>query len=141
MRMPKSLWQKSPQSENAGETACATFGLQRLAKPGGAGIQPARLLPQAAKRWIGGLPLLLAGIGTLAWSAAEAEKPFTKQEREYWAFQKVQRREPPSTKQSAWVRNPIDAFILSQLEAKGIQPGTEADKVTLIRRVTFDLTG
>ena len=35
-----SLWQKSRQSENAGETACATFGLQRLAAPGGAGIQP-----------------------------------------------------------------------------------------------------
>ena len=44
----KSLWQKSRNSGIAGETACATFGLQQLAEPGGAGIQPAGLLPQAA---------------------------------------------------------------------------------------------
>src|SRR5687767_11987254 len=43
-----SLWQKSRNSGIAGETACATFELQQLAEPGGAGIQPAGLLPHAA---------------------------------------------------------------------------------------------
>ena len=41
----------------------------------------------------------------------------------------------------AWVRNPIDAFVLAHLEAKGIAPAPEADKATLIRRATYDLLG
>ena len=40
-----------------------------------------------------------------------------------------------------WVRNPIDAFVLSRLAKDGLKPSPEADKVTLIRRVTLDLTG
>ena len=41
----------------------------------------------------------------------------------------------------AWVRNPIDAFILAKLETEGIEPSEEADRVALIRRLSFDLTG
>ena len=41
----------------------------------------------------------------------------------------------------AWVRNPIDAFILARLEREGIEPSPEADRVTLLRRLSFDLTG
>ena len=50
---PKSLWQKSQNSGIAGGTACATFGLQQLAQPGGSGIQPAGLLAQALKLALG----------------------------------------------------------------------------------------
>jgi hypothetical protein len=42
---------------------------------------------------------------------------------------------------SAWVRNPIDAFILARLEKDGLAPSPEADRATLLRRLSFDLTG
>jgi len=59
----------------------------------------------------------------------------------HWAFVAPIRPELPAVKDKAWVRNPIDAFILSRLEAEGLQPSPEASKEKLIRRVTLDLTG
>jgi hypothetical protein len=47
----------------------------------------------------------------------------------------------PAVKNSDWVRNPIDTFILGKLEAEGVQPSAEADRITLIRRLSFDLIG
>lgn len=58
-----------------------------------------------------------------------------------WSLQQVSRPKPPSVKNAAWVRGPIDAFILSRLESRGIQPSKEASKAVLLRRVSFDLTG
>ena len=60
---------------------------------------------------------------------------------DFWAF--VPPKEPsiPHVKNQAWVKSPIDAFILAGLEAKGLMPAPPADKRTLIRRATFDLTG
>jgi hypothetical protein len=84
--------------------------------------------------------LCLASIALGAEATAPA-KTFTAKERAYWALQPVRRPEPPTVQNLAWVRNPIDAFILQRLEAKGIQPGPEADKTTLLRRLTFDLIG
>ncbi|MEP7338788.1 MAG: DUF1549 and DUF1553 domain-containing protein [Acidobacteriota bacterium] len=60
---------------------------------------------------------------------------------EYWAFRKPIRSALPPVKNSAWVKNPIDAFVLAKLEEKSLQPSSPADKRTLLRRVTFDLTG
>lgn len=60
---------------------------------------------------------------------------------EHWAYRPVQRPPLPPVKNAAWVRNPIDAFVLARLEREGLRPSPEADRITLLRRVTLDLTG
>ena len=59
----------------------------------------------------------------------------------HWAFVPPVSPALPAVKNAAWVRNPIDRFILSRLEKEGLTPSPEADKITLLRRVTLDLTG
>ncbi len=66
---------------------------------------------------------------------------FTSDQRGHWAYQPVARPEAPPVKEVAWVLNPIDRFILAGLESLGLPHSTPADRVALIRRVTFDLTG
>ncbi|MBX7210476.1 MAG: PSD1 and planctomycete cytochrome C domain-containing protein [Verrucomicrobiaceae bacterium] len=61
--------------------------------------------------------------------------------RKFWSFRPVESPALPKTKDTAWIRTPIDAFILAKLEEKGLKPAPPADKRTLIRRATFDLTG
>jgi hypothetical protein len=61
--------------------------------------------------------------------------------RRQWSNQPVVRPTVPSVKDRSGIRNPVDAFILSRLEAEGLRPAPEADRVTLIRRLTYDLTG
>lgn len=60
---------------------------------------------------------------------------------EHWAFIPPKREPPPGTKQADWVRNAIDQFVLARLEKEGLTPSPEAGRRTLIRRVTYDLTG
>ena len=59
----------------------------------------------------------------------------------YWAFVPPTPPVLPPVKNSAWGRSPIDLFLLSALEAKGLSPASPADKRTLLRRATYDLTG
>ena len=61
--------------------------------------------------------------------------------REHWAFKPIQHPQAPAVHNRRWVRNPIDAFVLAQLETKGLTPSPRADRRTLIRRATYDLTG
>jgi len=61
--------------------------------------------------------------------------------REFWSFKTLAAPAAPVVKNTAWVKTPIDAFVLSQLEAKSLSPAPPADKRTLIRRATQDLTG
>ena len=61
--------------------------------------------------------------------------------RGHWAYQPIADPEPPAVKQAGWGRNGIDAFILARLESEGLAPSLEADRRTLLRRVTLDLTG
>ena len=58
-----------------------------------------------------------------------------------WSLRPVIRPPVPAVKNSGWARNAIDAFLLARLEAEGLQPAAEADRVTLIRRLKYDLTG
>ena len=61
--------------------------------------------------------------------------------RDAWAFQPVQKIAVPSLKDAAAVRTPIDAFIVERLQEKGLNLAPPADRLTLLRRATFDLTG
>jgi hypothetical protein len=61
--------------------------------------------------------------------------------RRWWSFQPLNHVEPPAVKDSAWPSTDIDRFILAQQEARGLSRLAAADKRTLIRRITFDLTG
>ena len=60
---------------------------------------------------------------------------------EHWAFVTPMQPEWPAVIDASWVRQPLDLFILSKLESQGLNPSVRADRRTLIRRVTFDLTG
>jgi hypothetical protein len=59
----------------------------------------------------------------------------------YWAFQPVRQPDLPSNSDSSWARNPIDRFVAAKREEERLVPAAEADKTTLIRRATLDLTG
>jgi len=59
----------------------------------------------------------------------------------HWAYVAPRKQSPPTVQDKAWVQNPIDAFILNSLESKGIKPSPEADRRTLLRRLSLDLTG
>src|SRR3954447_2734201 len=60
---------------------------------------------------------------------------------DHWSFRPIARTRPPAVRDTAWVRNPIDAFILARLEREGVAPAPEADRATLVRRLSFDLLG
>jgi hypothetical protein len=86
---------------------------------------------------------IILGLAALAAAddARVPDKPITVEERDHWAFRPPRRTEPPAVEESRWVRNPIDAFILAVLESNGLAHSLEADRATLLRRLSFDLTG
>jgi mono/diheme cytochrome c family protein len=61
--------------------------------------------------------------------------------RTWWAYVRPERGTPPAVTNAAWVHSPVDQFVLARVEAAGLKPAPDADKETLVRRVTFDLTG
>ncbi len=69
--------------------------------------------------------------------AVDAEPP----DQRHWAYRKPVRPEPPAVANAAWIRNPIDRFVLARLEREGLTPAPEANRETLIRRVSLDLVG
>ena len=60
---------------------------------------------------------------------------------DWWSLQPIQRPSLPAVKATSWPRNDIDRFVLAKLESKGLAPSAEADRRTLIRRLSFDLIG
>ncbi len=106
------------------------------------GADPDRQMPPK------GDPLTAEQIAKLkAWIAAGAEWPEAASDTpvqvatDHWAFQKIVRPDVPAVKDTDWPSNDIDRFILAKLESEGITPSPEADKVTLARRLYFDLIG
>jgi hypothetical protein len=65
----------------------------------------------------------------------------TEQARNFWSFRPLAAFQPPPVQDQRWIRTPIDRFILGALESRGLKPNPPTDRRTLIRRVSFDLTG
>ncbi|MGI8966608.1 MAG: DUF1549 domain-containing protein, partial [Limisphaerales bacterium] len=74
-------------------------------------------------------------------SSTQNSKLKTQNPKNHWAFQPVKNPPLPKVKNKRWIKSSIDNFVLAKLESKGIKPSPPADKRTLIRRATFDLTG
>jgi mono/diheme cytochrome c family protein len=86
-------------------------------------------------RWIA------AGAGTARPEPSDAVSRITPEEQSFWCFQPVRRPAVPAVRHADRVRTPVDAFLLARLEEKGLSFAPDADRRTLIRRLTFDLTG
>ncbi|MFN3323831.1 MAG: PSD1 and planctomycete cytochrome C domain-containing protein [Bryobacteraceae bacterium] len=106
----------------------AGLGDQARMPMGGKPLPPEQI--EIIKAWIDQGAEWPDGIGA---GAAEIKK--------HWAFIPPLRPALPDVKNAAWVRNPIDRFILARLEKEGLAPSPEADRVTLLRRLSLDLTG
>jgi hypothetical protein len=78
---------------------------------------------------------------TKSQDAVAPEARITAEDREHWSFRPLTRPGIPAVSHTAWPQNAIDRFILSRLEKEGLQPMPQTDRVTLLRRVSFDLTG
>lgn len=83
------------------------------------------------------------------WPGDEGKRPsappqgerITAEDRAWWAFQPLADAEPPQVPDDSWCRNEIDRFILSRLASEGLAPSATADRLSLVRRLYFDLTG
>ena len=84
--------------------------------------------------------MTVAGL-VLASTAGDPASFFTAAHRKHWSLQKLTKPDVPAPKRADLIRNPIDAFVQGRLEARGLSLSGEADLVTLLRRVSFDLTG
>jgi len=89
----------------------------------------------------------ILGAATMLWAGEEPVAPlgtYTAAERRHWAFQPRKNVTPPDFPDAAaraWIKTPVDAFILAGLRKAGLRPAASADRATLIRRITFDLIG
>lgn len=106
--------------------------LRRIGLPAGdEEIMPAR-----------GEPLSATEVATIrAWIAQGAKWPANFERPKHWAYVAPVRTESPAVKKRAWVRNPIDAFVLARLEQAGLEPSGEAERAILARRLSLDLLG
>src|SRR5262249_5772088 len=82
--------------------------------------------------------LLLAAVLT---EFAVAETPVPESVSSHWAFQPVRAVSPPKIRHTEWAKNPIDQFLLADMERHELQPAAPATPAQLLRRVSYDLTG
>jgi hypothetical protein len=92
-------------------------------------------------RWVqAGVPWPEAAAADVA-APLPPGRAITAQDRAYWAYRPVARPPVPAVKDPSWSRHPIDAFIRARLERRGLAPAPPADRLALVRRVYYDLTG
>ncbi len=142
----------SAESRTSGLAATSVEGLLAGGARHGAAISPGHPDQSVLIRALQGEITPKMPIGRAPFTSAEIEKvatwirqfkpaASTSASRKWWAFTPPSRPELPSPRAAAWVRNPIDRFILAALEAKHLEPAPEAGKRTLARRLFFDLIG
>jgi len=95
----------------------------------------------AVAEWIRSGAVWPGSTETIAAPVAAREKTITPEQRAFWSFQPLASHAPPAVANAIWPRTDIDRFILAQLEKEGLSPVGPADKLTLLRRATLDLTG
>ena len=110
-----------------------------------AGVEPKLIMPPVGPR------LTASEVGVLrAWidrgavwpeEISLAKSAGAARRSSHWSFQPIRHPTPPLVKDQAWVRNPIDSFILARLESEGIRPSPEPERPALIRRLSLDLIG
>jgi Protein of unknown function (DUF1553)/Protein of unknown function (DUF1549) len=89
---------------------------------------------------------LLLGVGLViaAARAADTDKPAAtprKDPSKHWAFRPPARPAEPAVRNKVWIRTPVDRFVLARLDKEGLKPSLEADRATLLRRLSLDLIG
>ncbi|HTL30075.1 MAG TPA: PSD1 and planctomycete cytochrome C domain-containing protein, partial [Tepidisphaeraceae bacterium] len=82
-----------------------------------------------------------APVATTAPSPSGPHRMTLEEGRQFWSFKKPVEPNVPETKDASWAKNDIDRFVLAKLQENGLAPSPRADKRTLIRRATYDLTG
>ncbi len=106
------------------------------------GLDPDRIMPPQGDRLTPvEIGILRAWIDQGAVWNDEPDSPTPNGRSPLWTFQPAIRPAVPVTADTSWPRNPIDQFILRRLEQEHLQPSPEADRTTLIRRLSFDLRG
>ena len=95
----------------------------------------------ALAEWIKGGAVWPSASAAAPAPAVSHERVITAEQRAFWAFRPLATPAPPAVRRGDWPRTDIDRFILARLEQDGLSPVGPADKLTLLRRATFDLTG
>ena len=145
--VPAARRARRPRSEYQYGDATSSFSLFRFALEGGIVVSTCRSRKYArrSKGKFAIMKVLRAGpficLTTLAGVAAAFSGAPAAVPARHWAYVKPVRPLPPAVRATSWPRNAIDSFILARLEKEGLRPAPEADRATLIRRVTLDLTG
>ena len=98
-------------------------------------------LYKRCRKWTTPVFVLLFSFAPFANGEDLKVKPITAEDRAHWAFVPPRRPEVPKVKETTWPTNPIDAFVLEKLEETKLAHAVEADRATLLRRLSFDLIG
>ena len=99
-------------------------------------------MPSAKKLPMGQISLMERWVAEGAnWPKGRSQAIAKADPKKHWSFQPITRPAIPQVRNKAWPHNPVDAFILSRMEAAGLEPLPPATPAMLLRRVTYDLTG